>query len=79
MEQNKQTNDFGAMTGIIVVIILLLIGAFYFAKQRMEQSRQFQNSINEAIATTSSDEVSDISADANALNVDNLGTDINNL
>ena len=77
--ENKQTNDLGAMTGIIIVVILLLVGAYYFANQRMEQSKQFQNSLQEATATTSSDAISDIQNDANSLNVDTLGSDINNL
>jgi CHASE3 domain sensor protein len=81
MEQNKQTNDFGAMAGIIIVVIFLLVGAFYFGDQRIEQSKQFQASINEAVATTStsSDEISDIEKDVNSIDVNSLGTGINNL
>lgn len=78
MEQNKQLNDFGAKIGIIIVIILLLIGAFYFVDQRIKQSNEYKTSLQEALST-STDQISDIENDANSLNVDNLGTDINNL
>lgn len=54
MEINKKTEEFGAMIGIIVVIVILLFGAFYFAGQRIEKSKQFQDTINLGeIATTS--------------------------
>jgi hypothetical protein len=79
MEQNKQT-DFGSMIGIIIVVIILLVGAFYFVEQRIEKSREFQASINQGeIATTSSDDVTDIEKDATSMNFDDLGSGIDNL
>ncbi len=83
MEQNKQT-DFGSMIGIFIVIIILLFGAFYFASQRIEKSKEFQATINqENLATTSiaapSDEVSDMEKDANSMNFDALGAGIDSL
>ena len=79
MEDNKQQNDFGALSGIIIVIILLLVGAFYFGKQRIEQNKEYKASLEAATSPTSSDEISDIEKDANSINIDNLGMGINNL
>ena len=60
MEANKKTEDFGAMIGTILVIIVLLFGAYYFAKQRIEKNKEFQATINQGeIATTSLSSLSD--------------------
>ncbi len=77
MEQNKQT-DFGSIIGIIIVIIVLIIGAFYFAGQRIEKSKEFQASIQRELSTTS-DEISDIEKTATSMNFDSLGAEIDNL
>ena len=77
MEQNKQT-DFGTIIGIIIVIIVLIIGAFYFAGQRIEKQKEFQASIQQGLSTTS-DEITDIESTATSMNFDNLGTGIDNL
>ena len=54
MEENKQQkDDFGAMAGIIIVVILLLVGALYFGKQRIEQRKQFKSTLQEATSTIS--------------------------
>ena len=81
MEQNKKTEDFGSIVGVIIVIIVLLIGAFYFAGQRIEKSKEFKNTINQQTATTStsSDEISSIEQDANSIDVNSLGAGIDNL
>lgn len=83
MELNKQNVDFGAIMGIIVVVIVLIVGAFYFIGQRIEKQKEFQNAMNQnqiaTTAVTTSDEVSDIEKDANSINLDNLGEGINNL
>ena len=84
MELNKKTEDLGAMIGVFIVVIILIIGAFYFAGQRIEKSKEFQASINQAQLTatstaTSSDDISAIEKDANSMNFDNLGSGIDNL
>ena len=78
MENDKKT-DFGTMTGIVIVVIILLVGAYYFAEQRVQKQREFQNKMNQNETATSSDSISDIEKDANSMNFDNLGSDINNL
>ena len=80
MENNKQTIDFGTLSGIVIVVIILLVGAFYFAGQRIEKSKEFQAKINlEQVATTSSDDISNLDKDAQSMNFDNLGSGIDNL
>ena len=84
METNKKTGEFGAMIGIIIVVVILLFGAFYFAGQRIEKSKEFQATINLGeIATTStstiSDDISNIEKDINSMNFDDLGSGIDNL
>lgn len=78
-EQEKQFSDFGAMTGVIIVIIVLLVGAFYFVGQRIEQSKKFQASINQEMVSTTSDEIADIESDANAIDLNSLGEGIDQL
>ena len=77
MEPEKTTN-FGTITGIIIVIIVLIIGAFYFARQRMQKSEEFKNNVNQEVSTTS-DELSDIENSANSMKFDDLGADIDSL
>ena len=63
MEKDKQTVDFGTMSGIVIVVIILLFGAYYFAQQRMEKSKEFQATIDlGAVLTAPSapDKISDI-------------------
>jgi hypothetical protein len=54
MEQDKKPTDLGAMIGVIIVIILLVTGAFYFAGERIKKSNEFKASIQQAEATTTS-------------------------
>jgi len=82
MEINKKMEDLGTMAGIVIVIIILIMGAFYFVGQRIEKSKEFQESINRAeinTISTSSDEISDIEKDINSMNFDDLGSGIDQL
>jgi cell division protein FtsN len=82
MENNNKNVDFGTMSGIVIVVIILLVGAFYFAGQRMEKSKEFQANINlqKNMATSGpTDDLSNIEKDAQSLNFDNLGSGIDSL
>ena len=82
MENNKQTIDFGTLSGIVIVVIILLVGAFYFAGQRIEKSKEFQANINleKNMATSgTSDDLPSLEKDAQSMNFDNLGSGIDNL
>ena len=52
MEQQKENSGFGTMIGIIIIVIVLLVGAYYFTKQRIEKSKEFQTTLQEGISTT---------------------------
>jgi preprotein translocase subunit YajC len=47
MENNKQKSEVGTITGIILVVIILTIGALYFFNQRIEKQKEFQNYLNQ--------------------------------
>lgn len=78
MEQDKQSSGFGEIIGIIIVVLILLIGGLYFAKQRIEKSREFQAAMEQGMSTTS-DEILDIENSAASMNFDSLGTGIDTL
>ncbi len=78
MKQEEQSNGFGEIIGIIIVVLILLIGGLYFAKQRIDKSKEFQATLEMGNATTS-DEVVDIENSASSMNFDNLGSGIDNL
>ena len=77
MENNK--SEFGTITGIIIVIIVLLIGGYYFINQRIEKSKEFQNTINQNGVVSTSTELSDLESEVNSTNFDNLGSGIDQL
>jgi len=82
MEQNKQTTDFGSIIGIVIVIIVLLLGAFYFTKQRIEKQKEFQATINQgqiANTSTSSDKGYNLETSATSMNFDDLGNETDSL
>lgn len=84
MNENKKTEEFGAMIGGVIIILILIVGAFYFAGQRIQKSKEFQASLNNAGITatstaSSSDDLSSIENDANSMDLNNLGSGINNL
>ena len=79
METNKQNGELGAMIGIIIVVIILIVGGLFFAKQRIEKNKEFQNTLNEGQVLSNSDELSGLENDAGMMNFDDLGSDINNL
>lgn len=82
MANDKEKKDLGTISGIIIVIIILLVGAFYIVGQRIQKSKEFQAKMNiEKYTATSatSDDISTIEKDAQSMNFDNLGTGINNL
>jgi FlaG/FlaF family flagellin (archaellin) len=76
----EQTNDkgVGPIIGTIIVIIVIIMGGFYFLGQRTEKLNTNNNEIANPTATTS-DEVSSLQDDINSLDVDSLGNSVDNL
>lgn len=79
----KKVEDLGAMIGIFLIIIVLVVGALYLVNQRMEKSKEFQNNINKAMATTTStatiDDITNLEKEASLINFDDLGKGIDEL
>ena len=75
MEENK--NNIGSLIGIIIVILMLIIGAFYFYNQSVEKQKNIQK-INQQTQAENSD-VTALESDAKTLNFDNLGDGIDKI
>lgn len=87
-------SSFGSIVGAIIVIIVLILGGLYFWGSQLEQQQTAQEElpfilgdeqyVDEGLPPTSaSDEVSDIEADVAATDLDKLDTaldaDLNNV
>lgn len=79
MENDNKKMDFGSVAGVIIVILVLVLGAYYLVSQRLQKQQEFQNAMNENQISTTSDDLIGIEKDINSMNVDNLGSEINNL
>lgn len=78
MEPKGEKNEVGAIAGIIIVIIVLLIGAVYFVNQRIEKQKEIQ-AMNAAQTQMASDNPDDIKTDASALDFTDLGAGVDTL
>ena len=78
MERQKETEEFGAFTGIIIVVLLLLFGAFYFVKDRIDKQNEFRAMI-EQNTLDMSDDIINIEYSATSMNFDGLGEGIDDL
>lgn len=81
MNDLNEKSGAGAVIGAIIVIVVLLAGAFYFYGQRVEKQRQFDamRKAAEANTATVSDEIDSLLKEASSTNFDNLGKGIENL
>lgn len=78
MDKRKETEEFGAFTGIIIIVLLLLFGAFYFVKDRIEKQKEFRAMI-EQNSLDMSDDIVNIEYSATSMNFDELGEGIDEL
>jgi preprotein translocase subunit YajC len=78
MDKRKETEEFGAFTGIIIIVLLLLFGAFYFVKDRIEKQKEFRAMI-EQNSLDMSDDIVNIEYSATSMNFDGLGEGIDEL
>jgi hypothetical protein len=69
MEPKNEKTEVGTIAGIIIVIIVLVIGAIYFFRQRIEKQQQIeamiQNEQKLANSTSTSDEATVDTTDLN--------------
>jgi len=78
MEHNDELEGFGEIFGIITVIIVLIVGGIYFFEQRMQKQEQIQKN-NTEIMSTSTDDITSLKANVNALDFGDLGTSTDGL
>ena len=78
-----QKTSIGAFIGIIIVIIIIILGGMYFWGKRIELQQKMsgeKDSATEILKNQSaSDELTDIEADANATDLNNLDTELNTI
>ena len=82
LEPEKKTTDIGSMIGIIVVLVVLLVGAFYFAEQRIQKQKEFQAVLNQVeISSTSTfpNEMPGIENNINSTDINSTATGTNNI
>jgi uncharacterized protein YxeA len=77
MEDKKDKNNIGTSIGIIIVIFMLIIGAFYFYKQITERQKEIEK-INEQ-NKAALEEIIIFEKDLESIKIDNLGEGIDEL
>ena len=70
MEPDKKSN--GALVGLVIIIIILIVGGFYMWKSNQESMERIQS---EDITTEDSDELNSLDADINSTDT-NTGVDV---
>lgn len=79
-----KSSSVGALIGIVVVILVIVLGGLYFWGQRVEQLEQKDsltalgedNSVETLQTQGTSDEIGDIEADVNATDLENLDKEV---
>ncbi len=77
MEEQNDKNGVGAVVGIIIVIFMLIVGAFYFYNQNIKKQKEIQK-INEQ-NKASLDDIIIFEKDLESIEIDNLGEGIDQL
>lgn len=78
MEGQENKNSIGTLIGIIIVILMLIIGAFYFYNQRIEKQKEIKKIVEQQQELTVED-VASIENAVNSLKFDNLGEGIDQI
>lgn len=88
MQPSEKKRSFGPMFGIILVIILLVLGGFYLWGQKLNQEKvmtaeeilqQEDPLLSDIESQSSSDEISNIEDDLDAINLDDLDAELENI
>jgi uncharacterized protein HemX len=81
MQKDGGNSEIGTIAGIIIVILVLVIGAVYFFKQRIEKQQQIEKTIQQVqtAEASSSDEIQAIQRDAATVDTKDLGSGIDQL
>lgn len=81
MESGGENGKTGAIIGILVIVIILVIGALYFWGQRLVETPNVEETspaVFQPVESTST-EISDIEADLSTTDLDNLGAELNSI
>ena len=82
MEGQNEKNNIGPLVGIIIVILMLVIGAFYFYNQSIQKQKEIQKITQQSQAEqtqVTNEDITSLDNDAKALNFDNLGEGIDKI
>ena len=77
MEGQNEKNNIGPLVGIIIVILMLVIGAFYFYNQSVEKQKEIKKITQQEQSQV--DDVASLEATAKSLNFDKLGEGIDQI
>ena len=72
MDTNTEQNEIGTISGILIIVLVFVLGGFYFLGQRIEKQKEYQ-ALRAESASSSTDDLDDIQKDAASLNFQNLG------
>lgn len=82
-EPKKSKTAWGPLIGLIIILILIIAGSFYFFRSEQQANNpentsadNIENELMELQTQSQSDEVSDIEADLEATNLDNIDAEI---
>ena len=86
--QNSENKPAGPVIGVVIIILILIVGALYFwGAQLNKEANQTPDDIlnaedqtlNQLQTQSTSTEISDINADLNATDLNNLDADLQNI
>lgn len=80
MNESEVNNSekIGPLIGSVIIILIIIAGAFYLfsiIKQKVDTQKATQETITES-TENQSDEISEIEADINSIEVENLDTEL---
>jgi len=75
--EKQTTNDIGAVAGTIIVVLVLLVGGVYFFGERIAKQNAYQTMKNQN--TQATDSLDSVATDAAALDFSTTGSDVTNL
>jgi len=82
-ESPEKSKNVGAVIGVVIIIAILVVGAFYFWGKKIDEAGNPETILSEPDTTTESllnqsdsTEIPDIEADLNATDLDNLDAEL---
>lgn len=82
IEVTPKKTSWGALIGLIIILVLIVLGALYFGKERIKENKNLNlppADETEILNQSQSNEVSDIEKDLEAVGVEDLDSELENL